>query len=324
MKKSRLVLSCAIALPLFTLTASPARADVKTREKGQVKFEGMLGTMMRMFGGKAASEGLVSTNAVKGNRKATINESTGRIVDLGEEKIYDLDMKKKEYRVTTFEELRRKLREAQERATKDAPKETGGEQPQQPSGKEVEFDFDVKETGQTKSIAGYDTRQVIMTVTVREKGRKLEDSGGIVLTSDSWLGPDVPAMKELVDFEMRYWKAIAPETASISAEQMAAVTALYPMIKQAMDRLNQEKVNMKGTLLANALTFEGVKSKEQMAQQSQDSGGGGLGGMLARRVMKKDDKPRATILTVNSETLEVATTVAPADVDVPAGFKLKN
>src|SRR5262245_43503843 len=165
---------------LLTLSAATAHADVKTRDKGQVKFEGMLGTMMRMFGGKAASEGIASTNAVKGNRKATFNDMTGRIVDLGEEKVYDLDMKKKTYTVTTFEELRRKIREAQERAAKeakDAPKE--GE-PAQPSGKELEFDFDAKETGQTRSIAGYDARQVIMTLAVREKGKTLEEGGGLV------------------------------------------------------------------------------------------------------------------------------------------------
>ncbi len=199
---------------LLTLSVAPAAADVKTRDKGQVKFEGMLGTMMRMFGGKALAEGIVSTNAVKGNRKATLNDTTGRIVDLDEQKVYDLDMKKKSYTVTTFEQLRQKLREAQERAAKDAPKETG--EPAKPSGdqKEVEFDFDVKETGQTRSIAGYDTKQVIMTVTVREKGKTLEESGGLVLTADTWLGPEIPAMRELAEFEMKYWKAVAPETAT--------------------------------------------------------------------------------------------------------------
>jgi hypothetical protein len=115
MKSFRLLRSCAIVLPLLALAVGTASADVKNREKGQVKFEGMLGTMTRMFGGKAASEGIVSTNALKGSRKATLNDTTGRIVDLQEEKVYDLDMKKKEYTVTTFAELRKKLQEAQER-----------------------------------------------------------------------------------------------------------------------------------------------------------------------------------------------------------------
>jgi hypothetical protein len=317
---------CVVVCSVLAFTAVPALADVKTRDKGQVKFEGMLGTMMRMFGGKALAEGIVSTNAVKGNRKATINDLTGRIVDLGEEKIYELDMKKKTYTVVTFAEVRQKIREAQERAAKqakEAPKEAG--EPQQPSGneKQVEFDFDVKETGQTRSIAGYDAKQVIMTVTVREKGKTLEESGGVVLTADSWLGPEIPAMKELAEFEMKYWKAIAPETALVSAEQMAAVAAMYPLIKPAMDRLNQEKVSLKGTPLATTMTFEGVKSKAQLEEQSKENSGGGLSGMLARKMVKKDDRPRATIFTMSNETLEVATAVGATDLDVPAGFKLK-
>jgi hypothetical protein len=331
MKSARFILSCALVLPLLALPATPALADVKTRDKGHVKFEGMLGTMMRMFGGKAASEGIVSTSAVKGNRKATLNETSGRIVDLGEEKVYELDIRKKEYRVTTFEELRRQIREAQEKAEKEAEKEAKEtEEPgREPSGKdekqkEVEIDFDVKETGQTRSLAGYDTRQVIMTLTVREKGKTLDDGGGLVVTADSWLGPEIPALKELAEFEMKYWKAIAPETANISAQQMAAVMAMYPMIKQAMDRLNQEKVNLKGTALATTTTFEGVKSKAQIEEQSKNSGSGGLGGMLARRVMKKNDSPRATIFTFSSETLEIASAVGAGDVDVPVGFKLKD
>ena len=323
---SRKLCSCTIGLLLTLLSAAPALADVKTRDKGQVKFEGMLGTMMRMFGGKALSEGIVSTNAVKGNRKATLNDTTGRIVDLDEQKVYDLDIKKKNYTVTTFDELRQKLREAQERAAKeakDAPKEPG--EPTQPSSsdKQFEFDFDVKETGQTRAIAGHDARQVIMTVTVREKGKTLEESGGVVLTSDSWLGPDIPALKELAEFDMKYWKAIAPETALVSAEQMAAIAALYPMIKPAIDRINQEKVNLNGTPLATVMTFEGVKSKAQVEEQSKSSSGGGLSGMLARKMVKKDDKPRATIFTMNTETLEIATAVGATDVGIPAGFKLK-
>jgi hypothetical protein len=323
-------LSIAIACLTFA-AAVPARADVKTREKAQVKFEGGLGMMMRMFGGKAASEGIVSTNAVKGNRKMTLNDTTGRIIDLGEEKVYEIDVKNKSYKVTTFAELRKKLQEAEERAAKqarEAPKEQGEPAPQQ-SGKEVEIDFDMKETGQTKSIAGYDAREVVMTVTVREKGKTLDESGGMILTADSWIGPEIPAMRELAEFEMKYWKAIAPETAAVSAEQMAAVAAMYPMIKQAMSKMNDEKVNMKGTPLAMTMTFDAVKSKAQMEEQSKNSGsgaGGGIGGMLARRIAKKPDetKPRTTIFTISNETQEVATAVAPADLEIPAGFKLKN
>ena len=322
---NRFVKSCAFVLPLAALTAGPLQADVKTRDKGQVKFEGVLGRMMGMFGGKAAKDGVVTSNAVRGDRKAEFNDTRGRIVDLKEEKVYEIDMKKKTYEVTTFDELRRRMREAQEKAQREAPTEQEGRdaKDERPA-KEMEVDFDVKETGQTKTLAGYDTRQVIMTVTVREKGRTLDDGGGLVMTADSWIGPEIPAMKELAEFEMRYWKALAPETAGMSAEQMAAAVAMFPMIKSAMERLQKESVKLKGTPLATTTTFEAVKSKEQMAEQPQSSGGGGLGGMLARRLAKRDDKPRSTIVTINHETLEVATNVADTDLAIPAGFKAKD
>jgi hypothetical protein len=325
----RLLMSCSVALSLVVLAAGAAQAEVKTRDKSQVKFEGMLGRMMGMFGGKAVKEGIVSTNVVKGDRKSTMTESTGRIVDLAEEKVYDLDLKKKTYTVVTFAELRQQLKAAQEKAQADAEKaakeQAGKEKEKEPERKEkppeIEVDFDMKETGQKKSIAGYDAREVVMTITVREKGRTIEDSGGLVVTSDVWLGPEIPAMKELGEFELRYWKAIAPETTGVSAEQLATVVAMYPMVKQGIDRLNREKVNMKGTPLSTVTTFDAVKNPDQIAKESESSSGGGLGGMLARKMMKKDDKPRATIFTVTGETLEISTTVSPTDLDIPAGFK---
>jgi hypothetical protein len=114
----------------------------------------------------------------------------------------------------------------------------------------------------------------------------------------------------------------------MSAEQMAAVMAMYPMLKQAADRLKKEGGKLQGTPLATTTTFEIAKSKEQMAQQADNNsgaGGGGLSGMLARKLAKKDGeaKPRATIFTVIGETQEIATSVAATDVDVPAGFKEK-
>jgi hypothetical protein len=222
--------------------------------------------------------------------------------------------------VTTFEELRQQLREAREKAEKEAPKSDKGQQ-EKPA-RELDVDFSVKETGQTRTIAGYNAKEVVMTVTVREKGKALEESGGMVMTSNSWMGPAIPAMKELAEFERRYWKAIAPEASGMSAEQMAALMAMYPMLKQAMERLKAEGSKLEGTPLATTTVFEAVKSKEQLDQQGQTSGGG-LSGMLARKMMKTETKPRATIFTLNTETLEVSPTVASDDLQIPAGFKEK-
>ena len=324
-------IKCAIALPVVAVLCSPLSADVQTREKTLVKFEGMLGRMVGLFGGKAAKEGIVSTSAVKGDRKATMSDNSGQIIDLAEEKIYDVDLKKKEYKVTTFAEMRQRIKEAREQAEKDAKEQAGREQEEQKEKqepvKEWELDFDAKETGQKKQIAGYDARQVIMTVTLREKGKPIEESGGVIMTSDTWFGPNIPALKELMAFDMRYYKKLYGEESTVlGAEQMAMVMAMYPMLKQASDRLKQEGNKLDGTPLASVTTFEAVKSKAQMAQPAnQESSGGGLGGMLARKMMKKpeDQKPRATIFTAHHEYQEVGTSVDATSLALPAGFKEK-
>src|SRR5438552_1157689 len=63
-------------------------------------------------------------------------------------------------------------------------------------GPEMEVEFAIKSTGNKETINGWNTHEEVATVTVHENGKKLEESGGFVLTSDMWIGPRVPAMRE--------------------------------------------------------------------------------------------------------------------------------
>jgi len=320
----RLVLIAAVALPLLTVAVAHPYADVKTREQVNIKFEGFLGFLLNR--GKAAKEGVVNTAAVKGNRKATMNEDRGEIVDLGEEKVYTLDVKKKEYTVKTFDQIRQEMREQAEKARKEQEKQEPqpkGE-PQKPQ-KEYEVDFDVKDTGQKKQIIGYDTHESIVTVTVREKGKTLEESGGIVMTSDLWLAPRIPELKELGEFEIRYWKALQEGNGvpAISPEQMAQVLAAYPLFGRAAERMQKEGDKLNGTAIDTTMTVESVKGKDDTTQSQSSSGGGGIGGMLGRKLMKKESKPRSTIFTTRHQYLEVSKAVAASDLAIPADYKEK-
>src|SRR5215510_15470020 len=116
---------CLLVAGFVALASYSLRADVRSDEKTHVEFAGMLGRMVNMFGGRAAREGVTSTVAVKGDRMARMDEERGQIVDLAEEKIYDLDLKKKSYRVTTFAELRRRMEEAQKKAEDAQQKQDG-------------------------------------------------------------------------------------------------------------------------------------------------------------------------------------------------------
>lgn len=321
----RLARIAAVAVPLFSFTIAVTYADVKTKTQSNIKFEGFLGFLLNH--GKAAKEGLISTAAVKGNRKATTTDDKGEIIDLGEEKVYTVDYKKKEYSVKTFDQIRQEMREQADKARKEQEKQEPEEkgEPQKPQ-KEYQVDFDVKDTGQKKQIIGYDTHETIVTVSVHEKGKPIEESGGIVMTSDMWLGPHVPELKELTDFDMRYWKALQEGSGvpTMSPEQMAQLLAAFPLVKQAMDRMQKDGDKLSGTPLDTTMTLESVKSKDQSTQQSQQpSSSGGLGGMLARKMMKKNDSGtgRSTVFTSRHQYLEIAKSVDAADVAIPAGFK---
>ena len=147
------------------------------------------------------------------------------------------------------------------------------------------------------------------------------------MTSDTWLGPEIASLKELADFDMRYYKQLyGTEAFGLAAEQMAMVMGMYPMIGQASERLKKEGDKLTGTPLASTTTFEVVKSKEMVEAEGKqnNSGGGGLGGMLARKMMKKEEpKARATVFTTQHEFQEVSTTVAGSELELPADFKEK-
>lgn len=86
----------ALVLTVALAAVTPAQAEVKKEERNQVSFAGMLGRVVNLFGGKSAREGVVSTVAVSGDRKmTTTGENTAQIIDLKEEKIYDLDIRRK-------------------------------------------------------------------------------------------------------------------------------------------------------------------------------------------------------------------------------------
>ena len=113
MKRTRIALALsAVLVALLRVRASrrrPRRREIARRVRRHARPHGQ---HVRRQGARVKASR--STVAVKGDRKATMGDTTGQIIDLAEEKIYDLDLKKKSYKVTTFAELRRRMEEAQQ------------------------------------------------------------------------------------------------------------------------------------------------------------------------------------------------------------------
>lgn len=319
---TRSATTAALALCAVAILAVPAlRADVKTTEKTQLKLEGLLGKFM---GG--AKDGITSTVALKGSRKSSMSGNTGEIVDLTEEKVYRIDLKKKEYRVVTFEQLRKEWQEAQaemEKNTKEM-REAQGEPSEQP-GREMEYSVDVKDTGQRKAIAGYDAREVVMTITGHEKGKTLEEGGGSVITNTMWIGPRIPALDEIREFDLKYLKAVYGTEGAAAMQQLAALFAMFASAQPMMAKMQAEGGKLDGTTLQSTVVMESVKSAEQMKAASSQPSGGGMSGMLARKMMGGGGPPkaRATVMTMTNEYLSVEASAGDADVAIPAGLKEK-
>ncbi len=341
--RSHTVLQYVLVASFACAAATTTLAAVKTEQKTTMKFEGGLGRVMGLFGGDAAKDGLVTTTVVAGDRMYTSSDDRrAQIIDLAEGRMYDLDLRDKKYEVTTFDELRERIEEMRERARKQAPPDApsrqadGDGQPQ----REVEVDLDVQRPGDTREFSGRQAELVVTTVTVREKGRTLEDAGGIVMTARSWNTDDVTGMQEILDFQRRYAEALGEIFGfESSAEQMTSAMAMFPGLGEAMKRFQEEGVQAEGTAMLTEMTFENVKPKAEVAaapapapepeqpRRGRFGGLGGLGDRLGRSIGGGGDadadagKPRSTIFETTSELLNIDTNPDTTLTVIPADFE---
>jgi hypothetical protein len=233
--------------------------------------------------------------------------------------------------VLTFAEYRRRMDEAMAKAKEDT-KADASEEPR--SGKDYEVDFTVKQTGQSKTIAGLSARESVATIAVREKGKRLED-GGFVLDVALWMTTEGEALSELAAFRQRYaQKLLGLDPAQAQADMRQAM-AMYPQMQKALERFRVEAAKLQGTPLSTVMTFQVVASPQSEPSADRNDAPptsvGGLLGGLGRRIGRgKAAEPaaggtpgRSTVMTSTTETLQLGTSVAAGDVALPAGFKEK-
>jgi len=315
------------------LVSTAALADGTVDQKTQVHFGGALGGVINVFGGKATREGVSNTIILKGNRKLTRSEDRGELVDLDGEKVYAIDYDRKTFTVTTFEEMRRRFEEQQARSKRS---ESKGEAEKGP---EWEVDFDVRSTGAKETINGWSTHEEVATVTVHEKGKKLEQSGGFVLTSDMWMGPRVPLMKELADFDRRFVLKVYGAGFDAEMVKLAAAMATQPAFGKAMKAFGEHRGKFDGTAIRTKMTFETVAGPATEAQQTANGEGdspssvsGAVFGGLMKKVRQRQaekqteagkDPGRSELMDSNTELLRATASAASEDVAIPAGFKQK-
>ncbi|MGA7614233.1 MAG: hypothetical protein WBX15_03540 [Thermoanaerobaculia bacterium] len=331
----RIARSFITAVIVVALAAPAAFAGATVGQHTKFGFGGTIGRMVNLFGGKAAKEGVDSISVVNGDRRNHIVGESGELVDLKEEKIYRINYARKTYTVTTFDELRKQWEDAQ----KQAEKESGNAEEEKPQEKGPEYtvDVDVKETGKKEVINGFHTHQVIVTTTVREKGKTLEQAGGGVLTSDLWIGPHVSEMKELQSFEQRYASKLYGQMVSgMDMQALARVFASAPQFSEAMKKFQEKEGALDGTPIRTTLTFESVADPRAKKENGEDESAGPsaaaarmIGGFLSRHRGSKNEESEAKSENPNRSMVFTSTNVltsaeGSADrskLEIPAGFR---
>jgi hypothetical protein len=317
------------------LTASVCLADANVQQKNQVHFGGLLGGVVNLFA-RDAGQPINSSSIVKGDRKLIRTGNVGEIIDLAEEKVYHLDFDRKTYTVKTFADLRREYQDQQQRARKSSERQANTKKNEGP---EYEVDFDVKRTGKEETMNGWKTRQEIVTIAVHEKGKKIEESGGFMLTSDMWMGPKIAAYQEIANFDRRFVEKVYGSAFSTAAGQFAAAMAMSPAFGKAMKAYNEKQGDFDGTPIRTKMTFETVAGANQNQQQSQPAEtdastpssvqGAVIGGLFNKMKQKRQQQQaesgqspnRSTLFDSNSELIKATTSASAAEVAVPSDFR---
>lgn len=365
-KGNRYLVTGLLAALSLAIAAPSAYADFTYTETTQVTGGSML-SLMKMAGAfsrqaRKAGEPIVSTVSIKGNRMARINPDHTEIIDLDAETITNIDTLKREYTVMTFQQMKQQIEAAAAKAKAEQEKSGKTAAPeQQPSNTDVKFQVHVRNTGQSRDVAGLNASESILAMNMDATDKTSGQTGSMAITNDMWLASEIPGYDEVKEFYRKF--ALKMGTVFSSAVN-PAMLAQYPGAGQGMADMAKEMSKLKGTpvlqVMRMGMTTDGkplpaaseaplppagagpqMPSAGEVAQQSAASAIasklGGLGGFGGFGHKKKADPAPApdsgsgsgnaaqpsysVLMETNTELTSFSRTVNEASFTIPAGFK---
>ncbi len=283
--------SKSLALAAFTFALAPLQADFSYQETTKITG-GSLTKMMRFVpGGGKSMEPRTSYVYLKGDRLAHVFPDSISIIDLGNETMTEVNMEKKTYATITFAEMREAMQKMAVRMEEAMAKQKNSGQP----APQMDFQVNIKRTGQTRTISGLDTREYIMTLAMTAQSQPGGPVAGISdIENDMWMTAKVPGYDQVQAFYMRM------------GQKIGFTPGMNPLLTQqrgsgeAMKRLADEMAKLEGTPVMTITRIKGVTAMGALmgspSQQSSNGGGsvdsndrprlgGGLTGMAASGIM---------------------------------------
>jgi len=319
---------------LFIVAAClPAFGDFSYDQTSKITGGAMAG-MMKFAGAfsKQAREPIVTTVAVKGNRMVHASQHHASVIDLDAETITEINFDKKTYSVMTFAQMKQMMDEmSQKMQSSDAQKA------------DVQFKVSAKDTGEKKTIAGYDTHEMILTIEMEGTDQQTGNKGGMVMTSDMWIAPKASGYGEISDFQKRMAKKLdwTPSSMGMMGARPDMAKGMAELAKES-SKLNGMPVYqvVKMGVHAEGQPQSGQQAAPQQQEQQADKPslggllGGRLGGFGRKKKSQDDSQGDGSAAPQNSgdasgSLMEMTTEMggfssAPVDAakfEIPSGFK---
>ncbi len=262
-------------------------ADASYQETTQITGGSMVDSLKSIsFLSKSMSNAFApttTTTMVHGNQKVVVRKESTEITDLDKETVTDIDTVHKTYTVVTFAQMRQAIANMpqQMEQAKEKMKEAQAQQPQQPkSNLQTSFEVSAKNTGVSKEVNGLTAQEQIVTLQMHVTDPNAPPTEAVnsmtyVVTTDAWIAPDPPEVKEIQDFDVRMgqklmagvdlsaWKAQMSQNAG-----MAQLFGSQPGSAEAMSQMAKEIAKLKGTRVMEVTRMGGSGTGPGVTQNS--------------------------------------------------------
>jgi hypothetical protein len=280
------------ALGIILLASRFTFADASYQETTQITGGSMVAPLKSMsFLSKSMRDMLApttTTTMIHGNQKAVVSKDFTEITDLDKETVTHIDNLHKTYTVVTFAQMRQAFQQMpkQMQQAQDQAKQAQQQQQQQPkSDLKTSFDVSVKNTGVSKEINGLTAQEQLVTLQmhVTDPNAPPTQTSAVtyVVTTDAWISPDPPEVKEIQDFDKRFGQKLM-EGVDLSAFKaqmtqmhdmsqnpgMSQMFAGKPGSAEAMAEMGKEMAKLQGTRVMEVTRMGGSGTGPAGAQNS--------------------------------------------------------
>ena len=278
------------ALAVVLLGSQAMFADASYQETTQITGGTMVDSLKSVsFLSKSMSNLFAPTTTitmVHGNQKAVVNKESIEITDLDRETITRIDTAHRTYTVMTFTQMRQaianmpKQMEQAQTQMKEAQAQQAQQAQQPTTDLQTSFDVSAKNTGVTKEINGLTAQEQLVTMQMHITDPKAPPTEAVnsvtyVVTTDTWICPDPPEVKEIQEFDMRMGqKLMAGVDLSAFRSQMSqnpGMAQLFggkPGSAEAMAQMQKEMAKLKGTRVMEVTRMGGSGTGPAAAQNS--------------------------------------------------------